>query len=185
MQEQWQLCDEQGRLLVGKGSTRDIVFREGLLHGVAHVWVWQIVNNQAEVLLQKRAQGKPTWPGLYDISAAGHIDLGEEPHTAALRETREEIGWELNADDLTLIAVHRSFMTIDTVIENEFQWLYLVRANQEKEFVLQSEEVSSVVWKPLSQFEAETNISETPIGYVPHGIAYYSLVCSTIKNLLT
>ena len=35
---------------------------------------------------------KDTWPGLYDISAAGHIESGADSLATALRELGEELG---------------------------------------------------------------------------------------------
>lgn len=88
MDELWQLYDEQGRVLKDKGAKRDDVFGNGILHGASHVWIWRKDNGTLEILLQKRAPNKRTWPNRYDVSAAGHIDLGETPLDAALREAK-------------------------------------------------------------------------------------------------
>lgn len=103
MTELWQLYDEQGRPVIGKGSTKDDVFGKALLHGASHVWIWRHKGNKIQILLQKRAADKRTWPNYYDISAAGHIDLGEDPITAAVRETKEEIGHDVPDTDLRFI----------------------------------------------------------------------------------
>ena len=108
MTELWQLYDEQGNALSGEGSTKEQVFSKGLLHGASHVWIWHRINDVYEVLLQKRAVNKRTWPNRYDISAAGHIDLGETPIAAALRETKEEIGLVINETDLKHIGIHNN-----------------------------------------------------------------------------
>ncbi len=60
-----------------------------------------------QVLFQKRTATKRTWPNHFDISAAGHIDLGEDPITAAIRETKEEIGIDVASNDLQFIGVDR------------------------------------------------------------------------------
>ncbi len=44
--------------------------RAGDWHRAAHVWVF--CPSTRELLLQQRALGKDSWPGLWDISAAGH-----------------------------------------------------------------------------------------------------------------
>ncbi|HYH74595.1 MAG TPA: hypothetical protein VD735_01405 [Candidatus Saccharimonadales bacterium] len=76
MPELWQLYSEQGVALAGQGAPKDEVFTQGLLHGASHVWIWRTTPDGVAVLLQKRAVDKRTWPSRYDISAAGHIDLG-------------------------------------------------------------------------------------------------------------
>lgn len=178
MTELWQLYDEQGRALNGKGGTKDKVFGDGLLHGAAHVWIWRKNNDTIEILVQKRAANKRTWPNRYDISAAGHIDLDETPLDAALRETGEEIGLNTISDELKLFCVHRTYLKAENgAIENEFQWLYSLELTSNTDFTLQASEVESLAWVPLSKFKAE----HTGEQYVPHGTIYYDTVVSAIK----
>jgi 8-oxo-dGTP pyrophosphatase MutT (NUDIX family) len=176
-QELWQLYDEQGNALPGKGATKKETGR-GLLHAAAHVWMWRRHNNDIEILLQKRAQHKRTWAGLLDISAAGHIDLGETPLQTAVRETREEIGLDVAAADLQLFSVFRTKMAYGNIIENEFQWLYLVELGESDNFTLQANEVDAVLWQPLSIFK-NSCLTDT---YVPHGDLYYQLVIDAVER---
>lgn len=180
-EEMWQLYDNQGRALAGQGATKDNVYGNGLLHEASHVWIYRQTPDGTEVLLQKRAANKRTWPNRYDISAAGHIDLGEEPVTAALRETKEEIGLAIDAEDLKLISVQRAYIVAENgAIENEYQWLYVLRLDAEASFNLQMSEVASVEWLKLT--DLETNISRSDQSdYVPHGSIYYQTVISAIK----
>ena len=174
--ELWQLYDEQGRPLTGKGASPEVAWA-GLLHGSSHVWIWHLGPNGAEVLLQKRATIKRTWPNMYDISAAGHIDLGEEPLAAALRETREEIGIDVEASDLKLLGVVRKWLeTGNGRFENEFCWVYLLQIPADTNFKLEVDEVASLVWKPLEQFRTECGGKD----YVPHEKTYYSLVADSV-----
>lgn len=41
------------------------------------VHVWLFVESTQELLVQKRADRKDSWPGLWDISSAGHITAGD------------------------------------------------------------------------------------------------------------
>lgn len=43
---------------------------------------------------------RPLFPGGFDLTSTGHIDPGETPQTAVLREAREESGLQLTAADL-------------------------------------------------------------------------------------
>ncbi len=63
--------------------------RSMLLHPVVHLHVF---NPQGEVYLQHRPAWKSIQPNRWDTAVGGHIDLGESPAEALLRETREEIG---------------------------------------------------------------------------------------------
>jgi isopentenyl-diphosphate delta-isomerase len=181
--ERWQLYDKHGRAIPGKGASKEEIFSKGLLHGAAHVWIWRLRDGMAEILLQRRASSKRTWPDAYDISAAGHIDLNEQPFDAALRETKEEISLDINPDDLKLITVHLANITAPSGdIEHEFQWLFLLKLPGDTRFDLEKSEVSSLVWKPLDKFRAE--VETTPELFVPHGNIYYRTVTSAIEQSL-
>jgi isopentenyldiphosphate isomerase len=180
MTELWQLYDEQGRPVPGRGATKPQVFTQGLLHAAAHVWIWRRTSQGIEVLLQRRAQGKRTWPGLLDVSAAGHILLGEHPLAAALREAQEEIGLAIKPDRLRHIGVHRMrIKTSSDDTEYEFQWLYTLELTDVTEFRLRSEEVSAIDWKAITDLKTETMADAT--AYVPHGRRYFETVISAIN----
>src|SRR5690554_1228119 len=74
---------------------RSVVHARGLLHRAAHVLVF---NREGKVFLQKRSMKKDRQPGVWDSSASGHVDAGEDYDTCAVRELNEEIG--LNAAQL-------------------------------------------------------------------------------------
>src|SRR5215831_21290390 len=71
---------------------RSEVHRLGLLHRAVHVLVF---NSRGRIFLQKRSMKKDRQPGLWDSSASGHVDSGEEYDTCAVRELGEEIGLKL------------------------------------------------------------------------------------------
>lgn len=182
MQELWQLYDDQGRPLPGKGATKDNVFSKGLLHGASHVWMWRKNQDSIEILVQKRAANKRTWPNRYDISAAGHIDLGEDPLATAQRETQEEIGLDVEIPQLLCIGVFRAHLQAEHgAIENEFQWLYLLELSDSPEFNLRQKEVASLEWKPLDPMRHVINTQ--PELYVPHGQIYFDTVLSAIQTI--
>ena len=51
------------------------VHRDGDYHRAVHVWIYS--ESTHELLLQKRADCKESWPGQWDISSAGHISAGD------------------------------------------------------------------------------------------------------------
>jgi isopentenyldiphosphate isomerase len=70
---------------------RGLAHRDGLWHRSLHCW---LVTGNGALLVQRRSADKAHWPGLLDVSAAGHV-LAGEPWTAAPREVREELGLTL------------------------------------------------------------------------------------------
>lgn len=61
----------------------------GLMHRAVHILVF---NNQDQLFLQKRSMLKDLNRGLWDTSAAGHVDSGENYDSCAPRELAEELG---------------------------------------------------------------------------------------------
>lgn len=61
----------------------------GLRHRAVHILVF---NDKSQLLLQKRSMKKDLNKGLWDTSAAGHVDDGETYDLCAPRELNEELG---------------------------------------------------------------------------------------------
>ncbi|KAG6535707.1 hypothetical protein ZIOFF_000730 [Zingiber officinale] len=59
----------------GVSKPRSLVHRDGDYHRAVHVWIYS--ESTQELLLQKRADCKASWPAKWDISSAGHISSGE------------------------------------------------------------------------------------------------------------
>ncbi len=68
---------------------RHIIHATGLRHRAVHILVF---NEQGQLFLQKRSMKKDLNGGLWDTSAAGHVDAGEDYDVSAGREVEEELG---------------------------------------------------------------------------------------------
>src|SRR5260221_2953747 len=135
--------------VIGQQS-RSEVHRIGLLHRAVHVLVF---NSRGEVFLQKRSMKKDRQPGLWDSSAAGHLDRGEDYEACAVRELREEIG-------LTLPQPLRRLFKIDACEETDQEFVWVYRCESEGPFDLNAQEIESGDW-----FAPETvtrSMSERP-----------------------
>ncbi len=82
------VVDEDGRV-VGSATRGECHSGSMLLHPVVHLHVF---NSAGELYLQKRPAWKDIQPGKWDTAVGGHIDYGETPEDALLREVREELG---------------------------------------------------------------------------------------------
>lgn len=85
--ELFDVVDEDDKVL--RQETRDVVHREKLLHRAVHMFVF---NRRKELFLQKRSRLKDMHPGVWDSSAAGHLNAGEDYEWTAIRELEEELG---------------------------------------------------------------------------------------------
>ncbi|MFA6052785.1 MAG: NUDIX domain-containing protein [Methylobacter sp.] len=68
---------------------RHIIHATGLRHRAVHILVF---NDLGQLFLQKRSMKKDLNGGLWDTSAAGHVDAGEDYDISAVREVEEELG---------------------------------------------------------------------------------------------
>lgn len=121
--------------IIGR-ERRSEVHRTGLKHRAVHVLVF---NSRGEIFLQRRSMLKDTHPGVWDSSASGHLDCGEDYDACALREVREELG-------VTLTAASERILKIDACEQTgqEFVWVY--RTRHEGPFELHPEEISEGGW---------------------------------------
>jgi isopentenyldiphosphate isomerase len=115
---------------------RSEVHRLGLKHRATHVLVF---NSRGEVFLQKRSMLKDRQPGLWDSSASGHVDAGEDYDACAVRELREEIG-------LSIAQPLERLFKLDACEETdqEFTWVY--RCHSDGPFKLNPEEIERADW---------------------------------------
>ncbi len=147
--EIWQLYHRNGEPIPGVGwdAGRDNPSSEDdEIVGVAIVFLYRKNSKgEYEFLWQRRSEAISRYPGDWDISAGGHINLGESVIEAAVRESREEIGAEINPDELEF-AVMRPFN------KNRFAWIYCVDWTDKPEnFHFDDMEVSEVRWVPWSE----------------------------------
>jgi len=106
------------------------------MHRAVHVLVF---NSKGQIFLQKRSMKKDRQPGLWDSSASGHLDSGEDYDACAVRELREEIGLRLSAAPERLFKLAASLQT-----DQEHVWAY--RCEAEGPFVLHPDEIERGDW---------------------------------------
>jgi len=98
-----------------------------------------VFNAAGQVFLQKRSHKKDRQPGVWDSSASGHLDSGEDYDACALRELREEIGLQLKAAPRRLFKLAASAQT-----DQEHVWVY--RCEAEGPFRLDPDEIEQGSW---------------------------------------
>lgn len=113
-EEVFPLVDKNGNI-IGQATRSYCHGGSMLLHPVVHLHVF---NTKGELYLQKRSSKKEIFPNLWDSSVGGHIDLGETPEIAVMREALEELG--LTAFTPHFILKH----IIETHFEKELTYCY-------------------------------------------------------------
>src|SRR5215467_8275715 len=115
---------------------RSEVHRLGLMHRATHVLVF---NKRGQVFLQKRSMNKDRQPGLWDSSASGHVDSGEDYDDCAVRELREEIG-------LKVYEVPERVFKLAAGPETDQEHVWVYRCEAEGPFELNPEEIQRGGW---------------------------------------
>ena len=154
MMEYLDIVDENA-LPTGKIVERAVAHREGIPHRTSHLWLVRKRDHRVQILLQKRALTK-SFPGCYDISSAGHIPAGQDYLPSAVRELKEELG--LTAQESDLIPCGDMKIFWDDVFfgepyhDRQYTRVFLLWADiEERDLVLQEEEVLSVLWIDLEE----------------------------------
>ncbi|MCR5417186.1 MAG: NUDIX domain-containing protein [Pseudobutyrivibrio sp.] len=154
-EEIFDIVDEKGQP-TGETVTRAQAHAEGIRHRTAHIWVVRNNGDRTEVLLQKRALNKDSFPGRYDTSSAGHIHTGDEPLESAIRELSEELGIQASPKDLhfagTFPIQYEKEFHGKNFKDNEIAFVYVLYKDAAIDnLTIQKEELDSVEWFDLEE----------------------------------
>jgi len=143
-QEYLSIVDENDRVI--GNALRSIIHRDRLLHRAVHILVF---NDSNLLFLQKRSLTKDINPGLWDSSAAGHVDVGEDYDECAVRELHEELG--VQVDRLSPLFK----LSATPVTGMEFIEVY--RCDHNGPFSLAAEEIEEGRWFDTKEIDARVN----------------------------
>ncbi len=108
-----------------------------------------IINNNNEILLQKRSRFKRANPSKWGI-CGGKVDLNETTIDAGVRETVEEIGIRLNKEDL-------NFLSMDINEKTHFTVYYVRQDVDIDKCRLQEEELEEVKYFKIEELQELDN----------------------------
>jgi isopentenyldiphosphate isomerase len=178
MDEYIDILNENGEVS-GKTYLKSEAHKKGLFHASVHIWIFDKHKN---ILIQKRATTKDTFPNLWDISVAGHISAGESPLTSAIREVEEEVGITITENQLHFIGTSKKRIKHHlTLIDNEIHYIYVCEMDFKIDsLIIQKEEVAEIktikLQKLMQKVASKNNI------FVPRTPEYYNLVFNEIEN---
>lgn len=205
MEEYLDIFKENGECI--GTAPRSEVHKMGYWHRTFQCWFTLEENGKQYILFQKRCESKDTYPLLFDITSAGHLSAGEDLQQG-VREIKEELGVNIEFDELVPIGVVKQKKIERNLEDYEFAHVYLFRSKEElKSYKLQKEELTAVVKLELkSAIELFNNkINQVKLtgitfgekggykevefeakkeSFVPHGDKYYNLVFSAAEKLL-
>ena len=144
------IVDENG-IPTGETIDRTVAHRTGVRHRTTHIWIVRKQEGRVQILLQKRAKYKDSFPGCYDISSAGHIPAGVGFIESGLRELQEELSITISEEELIECGLHCTFAENEfhgiPYLDNQVAKVFLLWKDKEAEdMILQAEEIESVMW---------------------------------------
>lgn len=127
----------------GEIALKSEAHKKGLFHATVHIWLF---TSDEKIVLQKRALSKKVFPGLWDISVAGHIAAGENVLNSAIREVKEEIGLQLQQEDLIKIGTRiHQVSHANGIQDNEHHHVFIAELKTSIEgLIIQEEEVAAI-----------------------------------------
>lgn len=190
---------------IGKAD-REEIHRKGLWHETFQCWFVEEVEGVEYIYFQKRSAEKKDFPNLLDITAAGHLMADETVHDG-IREVKEELGMDVEFEELTLLGIIEDSITTTGFVDREFAHVFLYRKEASDEFSLQLEEVSGMFKARFNDFEDLCNGKKKGVHvqgfivdelgkkvaeemdvsldhFVPHGAEYWEKVTGGISELL-
>lgn len=147
------VVDEHDRI-IGR-ERRGMIHERGLMHRSAQVLLF---NSAGELFLQKRSLNKDEFPGLWDSSAAGHLDPGETYAECAARELEEELGIR-DAGGLDMLC------KLTASAETGYEHCTVFRCVHDGPLTLQAEEVDEGRW--VWPAEMDRLVKEPQSGLTP------------------
>lgn len=181
MEEYIDIVTREGKP-TGKSALKSEVHKNGWYHNTIHLWLY---TKKGEILLQQRSHKKKICPLLWDVSVAGHIDAGESFTEAAVRETKEEIGLQIEVKNLKKIGTFLHETDYGDIKDNEFHHVYITELKVDiTKLIPQEDEVEALKLVSFKEFNDLITHSETNHHFIPANASYYKFVLKTIKEKL-
>lgn len=163
MTEYFDVYDESGSP-TGEVVSRSEAHEKGILHTAVHIYVYRKTARGMDILLQKRADDKDSFPSCWDTSCAGHVSAGDTFSQTVKRELSEELGIDVKDGEVkslfTKIVAKNNVFHGKPFLDREIYSVYcLERDVPAEDIVFQREEISAVKWMDsvllLSRLEAK------------------------------
>ncbi|MFD1017663.1 NUDIX hydrolase [Thalassobacillus hwangdonensis] len=104
--------------------SRDEAHQRGLWHETFHCWFLSFDHGVPYIYFQLRSETKADFPGLLDITAAGHL-FAEEKVEDGVREIEEELGVSVPFSDLKPCGVVKNEIIEKDFIDREFSHTFV------------------------------------------------------------
>lgn len=124
---------------------RNYAHKNGLWHRTTGIWV---INGKKQILCQKRSLNKDVKPGFWEAFFGGHLAPNEDYLQSAVNEVREELGIEIDKNDLIPFKILKS----DKPNHREFQHIFALKLKSNDNcFNFEKDEIDELCWKDIDE----------------------------------
>ena len=133
-------------------STREEVHRKGLLHQVAHVWMFQWSGNEPYIFIQKRSLKRELYPGKYDMIQTTHFEPEESYEHAIYDSLDAYLGAKLSEDDITHLATMSQKIDVGDYHDNAIVQVFAITVKKALFILPDTEDILKVRFQDFNRF---------------------------------
>jgi len=172
---------DENDTIIGPQS-RQVIHEQGLLHREIHVY---FITPDKKMIFQHRAKDKDTYPNLLDATVGGHVEIGDDYETTAIKEAFEETGVLIDKSELILLEKTRKCAKdlVNHKTNNAFRilYLYIYRGDIKN---LKIEKGDSLGFEAYTLEELLNLDEENKKRFIPYALSIFTeLIPKFIKNL--
>ncbi len=142
-EEFFDVVDQYDRVIDRKSRAQ--VHAQDLLHRSVHVLVF---DDQGRVFLQFRGPDRDCDPNKWDSSVGGHLQSGEDYDQAVIRETKEELGLDLEC-------VPEKMFKLDASKNTGYEFCWVYRLVHNGPFQIDPTEATEGKWFAADELETK------------------------------
>lgn len=129
-------------------ATREEVHTKGLLHQVAHVWMYEKRNDGSiYIFFQKRSADRELYPGKYDLIQTTHFDPDESYEDGIVHSLDVYRGFTAEKADLIHAGSIRQKIDHDNYHDNALVQVFILPVKKALFFMPDAEEIVKVLYQ--------------------------------------
>lgn len=136
-------------------ATREEIHTKGILHQVAHVWMFQWTDDEAYILIQKRSSKRELFPGKFDLIQTTHFDPEQSYEDGIHLSLDIYLGAKLYDEDITHLASLRQHIDQGDYHDNALVQVFAITVKKALFIMPDTEDILKVKFSDFRDFVHE------------------------------
>lgn len=133
-------------------ATREKVHTEGLLHQVAHLWMFQFTEKESYLLLQQRSMNRELYAGKYDLIQTTHCDPEESYEEAIVHSMDYYLGSKMSKQDIIHVGSTHQRIDAGNYHDNALVQVFAIFVSKALFIMPATEEIIKVRYQDFRRF---------------------------------